>query len=696
MENTISEKDFKNIINNSKLLIDKTLYIFLFKLLYAIFFKVNKKSKGFLELQKEIDYINKNAIKNKSMEISTKYEIRNINNIYLFVYSQNNKYRSNILENILIVIFSFAFKIEKENSFGKYLYNDISKLKDKSNNDLLEWINQNKFNEDHEEFTNLKEIFSEDIEEGIKFDYQTQKNKGDKKNLDKCFFYLLVNIFQGRISNINYKKKFFKYLYRNNSDKKILKNNIENKEADSFMISSLITISQTELASNYLFNDYINKDNVLIKNYMKIRNTDMKPIKSLFTSVYIYYQNKHYPLIKYQYRENEDNKIIFDLSEAGIDIKFSGIIYSPLRVEPNLAEIKLSHNNFKQNGLIECAITLLFNNKNIKKVDLNHSVIMSEYIDYFNFQLGLFDNYSIEVLNLEVNHLEGKHSEFLSILLSHLKKLKTLNLSCNTLKSGASFIIMLKDLYRQGKTNLENINLNKCALDDISFYELGELLKCKYCKLKKLYLSKNYIPSCTNFLKKLKRNKSLIEIHLSNCELGNNDTKDLMEVISNTNIENLYLYKNEISDFSQLLRIIYRTKLVTKEKIDNLFIGNSYLYNLDLSSNDCFNKNIDKIELLKNGIKHITLFCLDISKVLYGRQIDEFMKNKSNNIYKSYVESLKNELEKDLKENNKIIKKIQYVKKDIEKLNKYIYFKKDEKYVKELEEKKNKKKLIII
>ena len=119
------------------------------------------------------------------------------------------------------------------------------------------------------------------------------------------------------------------------------------------MISSLITISQTELASNYLFNDYINKDNVLIKNYMKIRNTDMKPIKSLFTSVYIYYQNKHYPLIKYQYRENEDNKIIFDLSEAGIDIKFSGIIYSPLRVEPNLAEIKLSHNNFKQNGLID-------------------------------------------------------------------------------------------------------------------------------------------------------------------------------------------------------------------------------------------------------------------------------------------------------------------------------------------------------
>ena len=85
---------------------------------------------------------------------------------------------------------------------------------------------------------------------------------------------------------------------------------------------------------------------------MKIRNDNIPPIKSLFTSVYIYYQNKHYPLIKYN-SENEDNKIIFDLSEAGIETKFSGIIYSPLRVEPNLAEIKLSHNNFKQNGLID-------------------------------------------------------------------------------------------------------------------------------------------------------------------------------------------------------------------------------------------------------------------------------------------------------------------------------------------------------
>ena len=70
-----------------------------------------------------------------------------------------------------------------------------------------------------------------------------------------------------------------------------------------------------------------------------------------------------------------------------------------------------------------------------------------------------------------------------------------------------------------------------------------------------------------------------------------------MRVISNTNIDYLYLYKNKINDFSQLLRIIFRTKLIKKEEEKNLS-GFPYLYNLDLGNNNCYNKNIDKINLL--------------------------------------------------------------------------------------------------
>ena len=117
-----------------------------------------------------------------------------------------------------------------------------------------------------------------------------------------------------------------------------------------------------------------------------------------------------------------------------------------------------------------------------------------------------------------------------------------------------------------------------------------------------------------------------------------------MRVISNTNIYYLYLYKNKINDFSQLLRIIYRTKLIKKEEEKNLK-GSPYLYNLDLSNNDCYNKNIDKIKLLKEAIEKTTLYCLDISHILYGKEPDNFRKDYDNVRYGEEIKSLTTELE---------------------------------------------------
>ena len=124
-----------------------------------------------------------------------------------------------------------------------------------------------------------------------------------------------------------------------------------------------------------------------------------------------------------------------------------------------------------------------------------------------------------------------------------------------------------------------------------------------------------------------------------------------MRVISNTNIDYLYLYKNKINDFSQLLRIIYRTKLIQKEEEKNLR-GSPYLYNLDLSKNDCYNKNIDKINLLKEAIDNTTLYCLDISHILYGNRPDNFIKDYYNKNYKDMIDILNEELNR--KEKNYI------------------------------------------
>ena len=153
-----------------------------------------------------------------------------------------------------------------------------------------------------------------------------------------------------------------------------------------------------------------------------------------------------------------------------------------MRIEPRIEVLNIAKNCFRENGFLELAKIFLFNNKSIKIIDFHTNMLKSFYIDFLNMRLGLFDNYSVEVLDLSNNYLKGDCSEYLANILSHLKNLKTINLSSNDLKRGiSSFIITLKNLYRKGKIKLENLNLNKCLLDDIAFYEIGELLKSKYC-----------------------------------------------------------------------------------------------------------------------------------------------------------------------------------------------------------------------
>ncbi len=86
-------------------------------------------------------------------------------------------------------------------------------------------------------------------------------------------------------------------------------------------------------------------------------------------------------------------------------------------------------------------------------------------------------------------------------------------------------------------------------MDDKSFYELGELLKCKYCKLKKLYLNNNILPFNINLLKKMKLNKSLEIIHFNKSNINNENSNDINLIISNTNIKHIYLYRNRLTNY---------------------------------------------------------------------------------------------------------------------------------------------------
>jgi len=295
----------------------------------------------------------------------------------------------------------------------------------------------------------------------------------------------------------------------------------------------------------------------------------------------------------------------------------------------------MSQNNFEERGLYKLGKILLFN-KNIKKCSFDSSLIESHYLDFLNLGLEIYDNYNLEDLNLAYNKMDKNSEIFLSKMISHLKGLKTINLSCNDIERGvASFFVMLKQLYRKGKTCLENLIINKCQFNNSSFYELGELLKYKYCGLKRLYLKSNIIPRQAHFLIKLKNNKILTEIMINKTNINDNNTNEIMRLISNTQLETIYLYKNKINNFNDCLRIIGRTKSVKNIEFEkDMEKDPLFLFNLDLSENPCLNLNTSKIEILKRLIINTNLFCLDLSHILLGVKPKDLEESQDNSKYR--------------------------------------------------------------
>lgn len=626
--------NYKLIFENSKHLIDKRIYHFLFLLIKDFFYLGPKshKSDVIKKLEEFIDFINKKYIKDNNFYITRDenyyYTETNFINILKFVKTQNRLFAAEILENILIDIFSLAMKCKKENTFEKYIYNNMQNITI-NENVLPEWLEKNLLN---------NKDFNRNLEELLKEDLIKEKDEILNGIQNKIIIYKFLKMLYKEKNNISKYKTNIKLMSYKNKERFTPDTNIfmENNN------NSKTTIDNIESNTYYssIFSAQFHDDDP-----DKPSNVIIKIFKSFLISVYIYFQNRNSPSDQYIDSETNDIRKIpfaYDLTRAAVDFTRADIIFSPARVDQRIEELLMGTNKLKNMGILELSKVLLFN-KSIKVVDFNTTALKSNLIRPLNLILGLFDNYNVEVLNLSHNYLKSDSEHFLSAMLSHLKGLKTINLSSNDLKGGiSSFLVLLKQLYREEKIKLENLNLNLCKLDDISFYELGELLKSKYCKLKRVYLNENYIPSSTKFLKKLKKNRSLVEITFNKGNFGNNDADDIMRITSNTNIEDLYLYKNKLSDFDNCLRILSRTKLVhsdnIKGKIDR---DDSNLYNLDLSFNEFFGINVEQIKLLEEIIKNTTLCCLDLSGTLLGKNL-----NRASNLqYRNEVSELKKFLE---------------------------------------------------
>ena len=238
--NNDNKKEVNRIFNNSKLLIDRNIYRFLFELLQFIFIKDNKQEIIKKKIEFNIKKINNNWINNKEDYIDLVYSKKNLINIVKFVKQQNYLYTGEIIENILIIIFSFAFKTGKENIFCKYLYIDIAKLK-QSNEELFDnWFNKNMLNE---EFKNLTKLLRDEAK---------MKNKKINTIPDKPIFNFLLEIYEEKY-NRKKKEKIMNYLNRRIFDfnnKKIQEDNVKNDETPKTGEDSFVAVNSYSLFSN--------------------------------------------------------------------------------------------------------------------------------------------------------------------------------------------------------------------------------------------------------------------------------------------------------------------------------------------------------------------------------------------------------------------------------------------------------------
>ena len=700
----------------SNKIIKTEIYFFLYVLLESIFLKNKKPNSYPKKFDQYISFINTNLIKDEKKHINTNFSFENMNNIVNFVKKQNLLYAGDIIEGLLILVFSQIFYVPKGKATGKFCesFSKIQKKQEKGVNkdNITNWINFDLLNINKNK---LQEFFSE-----VK--YPENKQEGNS-----------ISILQNVLKYI-YKQKF-KFINSRRMCRITPQKNPEINEI-SFSLSSTQASSQTnELNDNnsvdkswtnifnskqFLYDEDFKDNYILLTKYFFVddpKSEDMDPdhiliIRSFFETVYNYFQAKNSYLMKFtpsnkieenkineedenyeEYDNKEAKKLVdvpfqYDISTSSLEGRYAFVLLSPVRLDSRIEKLVLQQNNFRENGMFEFGKILVFN-KNLKSANFHTNIIKQSYLEYMNQAMSIFKNFNIEELNFVLNFLKEDSEEILCDMIEHLPKLKILNLTANELKRGVAFLfVKLKELYKEGKTELETIILNKCLLDETSFYELSQLIKCKFCKLKRIYLNINMMDKNSQFLKNLKKNPNLRKIFINRSNINDDDTTDIMRAINFSNLSDIYLYKNKFKNFDNLLRIFSRTKLITtdneiyqkhsilfnknkdinidKEK-DNVIINiEPTLLNMDLSSNEVINKNESHVKILEDLCDKTIISCIDISHILYGinpgrynksAKNEEFRKcvdatTKNLKEYKKNCKSLYKDLNKKLSENN--------------------------------------------
>jgi hypothetical protein len=387
-----------------KYIIDPNIHRFLYVLVKYFFFKRTYMESSQEKLRRIVRILRTNGL---NLDINClenrKCDTASLEAILKFIQTQNFALASEIFENIIIRVLSFAFVTRNDEFFGKYLYNNLDEFK-MNKQIFLEWIDtrllESLFNE-----TNKDLLYALD-------------NDISLKQLEKKSQAILCK-----------ESTFLKIIYRIIKTKIFIDNSTENSSSDS--TTSTVLGDYTSIYSQ-LSELYFGSNFGLKNNY-----SQLFPISfSILISAYIYHQNRKSPFMKYIDNVNQTNSDLVDLpfsfviSEGGINDIHSSIILSPIRMEPRITNIELNKNRIDIYGIFELHKVLLFN-KNIKTISIQSCAVKSKSLNTFHDHYTIYNNNNVEKLYMSSNYLKSDADSNLSNLLIHLKELKYLSLIVN-------------------------------------------------------------------------------------------------------------------------------------------------------------------------------------------------------------------------------------------------------------------------
>ena len=244
---------------------------------------------------------------------------------------------------------------------------------------------------------------------------------------------------------------------------------------------------------------------------------------------------------------------------------------------------------------------------------------------------------NIKFLDLTKNKLDEFCEDELIKIIDFFPNLNTLILNKNELKNSLTkFFCKMNVEYKLKKCKIKTLLLINTELSIKSILFLAELIKNKNCLIEILNLNNNNLNNFAGeiFLKNVQKNKNLIELYLYNCNLSDKNFESLSNIIKYSNVNWLYLYKNKINNYENILKLISNTNLIGIDKKNSEI---SIFNNLDISQNYPNFLNEDDKEILATLIKKTSLDMLDINcNYLNGDSIykKDDNNNNNNNLYK--------------------------------------------------------------